>query len=206
LWLFLLSLFGIYIAGGLLYEILGALGLPGFATSDTAAPFLKRVAAGAPDVQDHRNFLERWMQRPVYTEGRTFVGGLVPGNFEWNPSVWTHTTVNPGTDMVAVTSGGFRLQSPVWGYVSFGWPGVVGVCGLSGLLTGTLAGIAKRLLPMATAEASMAVLVIYIALQDILPGFYTLSYLAVVAVAVLVWVFAPPGAPLRTLVPAGRTP
>jgi hypothetical protein len=153
--------------------------------------------------QDHLNFLERWMQCPVYTAGRTLVGGLVPGNIEWKPFVWSVTTVNPGNDMVAVTSGGFRRTCPVWSYFSFGWPRIVGVCGMSGRLTGILAGIEKRLLPVATAGASMAVLVIIIALQQVVPGFYALGYLPVVAV--LAWVFAPPAAPVRTLVPAGRT-
>jgi hypothetical protein len=164
------------------------------------------VAAGAPDIQDHLKFLERWMERHVYTEGSTFVCGLVPGNFEWNSSVLTLTTVDPSTDMVAMTAGGFRLPSRVWGSVPFGWPGVVGVHALSGLPTGMLARIGKRRLPMAAAKVSPVVFVTYIALQDILPGLYLPRNIAVLAVAGPVWVFAPSAALVRTLVLAGGIP
>lgn len=100
------------------------------------------ISAGTPDISDHLDFLTHFDQNPVWTYGRTIYGGLIPGHYAWNPAVYTLTTVNPGADINDIGSGGLRLPLPVWGYVSFGYPGVV----LFSLSTGLLAGFFLKIL------------------------------------------------------------
>lgn len=103
------------------------------------------ISAGTPDIFDHLDFLEHFDQNPVWTYGRTMYGGLIPGHYEWNPAVYTLTMVNPGADINDIGSGGLRLPLPVWGYVSFGYPGVVLFCLLTGLLGGFFLMVMKEM-------------------------------------------------------------
>lgn len=101
------------------------------------------ISAGTPDISDHLDFLNHFDQNPVWTYGRTIYGGLIPGHYEWNPAVYTLTMVNPGADINDIGSGGLRLPLPVWGYVSFGYPGVIAFSVLTGFLAGYFLKILK---------------------------------------------------------------
>jgi hypothetical protein len=129
---YLLLYFGILIAayfvGASLYYILGYVGFSAFAANNASGgSFLAQVASGSPDVSDQVHFLLAWFSRPEYTHGLTFVGGLIPGNFRWNAGVWSLQVLNPGQAIKNIASGGLRLPAPIWGFVSFGWPGLIGV-------------------------------------------------------------------------------
>ena len=70
-------------------------------------------------------------------------GGLIPGHYKWNPSVYTLSIVTPGLDVNDIGSGGLRLPLPVWGYVSFQWAGVILFSLLTGIFSGIFLGIIK---------------------------------------------------------------
>jgi len=190
MWLYILGLAGVYFAGSVVYEILAQFGFQAFANANTnSAGLLGRAAAGAPDVSDQMTFLTYWLARPEFTNGLTFVGGLIPGNFHWNPSVWSLAVINPGQEVSAVVSGGLRLPAPLWGFVSFGWLGVVGVSLISGVLTGLITRIARTLIPSSNVAGSLMLLTLYLAIQEVVPAFYRLGYLSIVALAVLMYVY-----------------
>lgn len=184
--LYFAALVAVYLIGSAVYTLMGLVGIGPFAGRVHATGVLTSIAEGAPDVLDHLEFMSQWMARPEYTYGRTFVGGLVPGNFEWNPSVWTLTVTNPGVAVESIVSGGFRLPAPVWGYVSFGWAGVVAVCFLHGWIVGVLARSARMLIPGAGLEATVALVVVYGVVVDLVSRFYTLSYISLIETAAVV--------------------
>lgn len=183
--IYLLSLIAVYFVGSAVYAVFDAFGIGNFG-SVPADDLLASAAGGAPDVADSLTFLQFWLASPDLTLGRTFVGGLVPGNFEWNPSVWTLTVTNPGATLSTISSGGFRLPTAIWGFVSFGWVGVAALSLVHGWLMGRLARAAREVLPRSNMEATVLGLVLYGSAIDLFARFYTLSYMTVVEVAVLV--------------------
>ncbi|WP_340616651.1 O-antigen polymerase [Xenorhabdus entomophaga] len=118
----------IYVFGAALWWLLG------FAYSNVDS-FLEGAMAGSPDVPDQLSFLSRFILDHSFTYGRTFIGGLIPFGYEWNPSVYTLKVLNGVDDISEIISGGLRLPVYMWGYVSFSWPGVIGVSFISGYLT-----------------------------------------------------------------------
>jgi hypothetical protein len=131
-------LVGIYIGSAFFYYIVG------IRTLDADTNIWQVITAGTPDIQDHLNFLIRFQENPVWTYGRTIYGGLIPGHYQWNPSVYTLNIVAPGIDINEVGSGGLRLPLPMWGYVSFKWVGVIVYSFLSGLLGGFFLQLLKN--------------------------------------------------------------
>jgi len=107
------------------------LGFSGGSSTD----LLKGIILGAPDLFDQLSFLRSFELRNEYAYGMTFVGGLIPGGFKWNPSVYTLLIANNTDNIDDISSGGFRLLSPLWGYVNFGYIGCVFVSLFHGLLT-----------------------------------------------------------------------
>jgi hypothetical protein len=136
--LLMLVLIGIFVASAFFYYIIGVRTF----TEDTNV--WKVITAGTPDIQDQLNFMVRFEETPIYTYGRTMFGGLVPGHYKWNPSVYTLNIVAPGLDINEVGSGGLRLPLPLWGYVSFQWIGVIAFCFLTGLIGGLFLRILKN--------------------------------------------------------------
>ncbi len=134
--LLMFMLVGVFVASSFFYYIVG------IRTLDADTNIWQVITAGTPDIQDHLNFLVRFEDNPVWTYGRTIYGGLIPGHYEWNPSVYTLSIVAPGIDINEVGSGGLRLPLPMWGYVSFKWIGVV----LFSFITGLLGGFFLQLL------------------------------------------------------------
>lgn len=127
-YVFLFLYFLIYSFGSALIWMLG------LATGNVDS-LLAGVMAGVPDLSDQLSFLDAFEMKSDYTYGLTFLGGLVPGGFKWNPAVYTLSIINDTNDISEIASGGFRLLSPLWGYVSFGFIGVIFVPFLSGLIT-----------------------------------------------------------------------
>ncbi|MBO0981001.1 hypothetical protein [Microbacterium sp. SD291] len=188
--LYFAILVGTYFVGGALYYFLTLFGVEGYGIVAAGGnDLLAQVAAGAPDIKDQIAFLNAWLRAPQYTYGATWIGGLFPGNNPWNPSVWSLRIVNPTQDIATIASGGLRLPPPIWGLVSFGWPGVVFVSFTTGLIQGFLAGLAKRLLPSASLEVTAYWLVLYTAVADVFPAFFRFSYLTVLQLILLVLVF-----------------
>lgn len=132
----MLMLIGIFIGSAFFYYIIG------IRTFDDNVNIWRVLNAGTPDIEDQLNFMIRFQESPVWTYGRTIYGGLIPGHYQWNPSVYTLNIVAPGIDINEVGSGGLRLPLPMWGYVSFKWIGVV----LFSFVTGLMGGFFLQLL------------------------------------------------------------
>lgn len=180
-----------YFAGGALYYLLALVGFGNFTGAPAAetTSLLEQAAAGAPDIRDQITFLTAWLQRPEYTYGLTWFGGMIPGNNPWNPSVWSLRVVNPTQDITTIASGGLRLPPPIWGMVSFGWPGVIAVSLVTGFVQGYLASVGKRIIPSSTVETSTYWLVLYVALVEVLPAFFRFSYLSVLQLIIILLIF-----------------
>lgn len=123
-----LAYFFVYCFGS---SIMWLLGLAG-ADSEN---FIAGIVSGAPDLTDQLSFLDAFKISSEYTFGLTFVGGLIPWGFKWNPSVYTLSVLNATNDIDNIASGGFRMLSPLWGFVSFGYLGVILIPFVHGVLT-----------------------------------------------------------------------
>ncbi|TFB96812.1 hypothetical protein E3O42_16880 [Cryobacterium adonitolivorans] len=194
--LYFIGIVAVYFAGSASYFVFAALGIGNFSAGVNPVGLLASVAAGAPDVADQFIFLQAWLKNPIFAHGLTFIGGLVPGNFEWNPSVWSLAVTNPGADVTTINSGGYRLPGPLWGYVNLGWVGAAGVGLVFGLVTGYLAGTVSAIISQQTAstsrnakysrEATVLTFIAYAAVVDCLTQFYALSYVSVIQTSLLV--------------------
>ena len=193
--LYVAGLVAIYFAGSASYFVLAALGIGNYGSSIELSPgdFLESVAAGAPDVADQFGFIQAWLSNPVYAGGRTFFGGLIPGGYEWNPSVWSLAVTHPGVDVSTISSGGLRLPGPLWGYVNLGWTGVVAVSLVYGILLGYLAGSASRWLNSRTyrvagrarRESFVIGMVVYATIADAAAQVFALSYISVLQLLIV---------------------
>lgn len=93
------------------------------------------VFNGVPDVADQLLFLGSWVDgRWDYTYGLTWIGGLVPYNFDYNIAAYTLKVI--GAQAGVSPGGGFRLTIPLLGYISFGWIGAVLFVSVSAYLDG----------------------------------------------------------------------
>jgi hypothetical protein len=105
------------------------------------------IASGAPDIPDQLGFFDAFLRNHVdYTYGLTFVGGLVPFNFAWNPSVWTLAVLNETNDVSEIASGGLRLPVSIWGYINFGWIGAGLIPFFSAFFTGYMTRKIKQII------------------------------------------------------------
>lgn len=129
----------IYIFGSLLNFVLGYTD-----ASDENGALFKLIEAGAPDVRDQVWFLSRYIQaHPPLTLGRTFVGGMIPGQNMWNPAVWSLTLGSSDVSVEALNSGGLRLSGPILAYIAFGLWSVPIIMLVSGVITGYFLKITK---------------------------------------------------------------
>ncbi|RWY50197.1 oligosaccharide repeat unit polymerase [Mucilaginibacter gilvus] len=141
--LFIILIFCAYGFSSVFYFITGIRNFTdvGFKTDHI---FWRVLSSGTIDIDDQLNFLTYFDKNPEWTYGRTVYGGLIPSHYFWNPAVYTLRVVNPGSDLNTLISGGLRLPAPIWGYVSFQWPGVVMFCFLSGMIKGMMAKFTKH--------------------------------------------------------------
>jgi hypothetical protein len=149
----------------------------------TAADFnvWEEIARGAPDVRDQLSFLRAFDPERQLTYGLTFIGGLVPSNFAYNPSVYTLTIANGATDVSDVASGGLRLPSSIAGYMAFGWPGAVLVSFVSGFFTGHFTK-KLRLMPTRNFSQQVATLLWFQIYATFWILFYEMSYQGVISI------------------------
>jgi hypothetical protein len=178
----------IYPFGAASYFLLGRVfdvyGLFGYYKTDTLWDI---IASGSPDVAEHLNFLGSFLSYGDFTHGRTFWGGLIPGNYSWNPAVWT-LTLNAGglnrADVTEVISGGLRLPVAIWGYTAFGWLGSAGVSFLSGCIWGIGATFTKRRVERGHLVLSIVMLTLYQTSWAQLASFYVLSIYSIPSILV----------------------
>lgn len=128
----------IYTFGAALWWLLG------FAYQG-ASSFIEGAMAGAPDIFDHMSFLDKFLITKDWTYGLTFLGGLVPSGFKWNPSVYTLRVMNDTDDISNIISGGLRLSVYLWGYTSFSYVGAFFVSFLNAFLMAKQILFVKRL-------------------------------------------------------------
>lgn len=187
-WYFLLIavIFPLGSAGYLLLGLLtGVESLTSIYSMDSLADI---VASGAPDIFDQLSFLSGFQDLNNYTYGRTVFGGLIPGNYRWNPSVWSITYDNIGADISELVTGGLRFSTALWGYCNFGWLGVVVIPFFSGLINGSLVSSLRRLPMHRSIFASALVLTLYMTLGKQLTDFYVLSIHSLPAIACALYV------------------
>lgn len=184
---------GLYVVGTLFYTVLAWLGIGTLGTGTSpGSDFLVQIASTAPDVTDTLSFLHAWnAQGQPLTAGRTMWGGLVPGQFEWNPAVWSLVTQNYGANIQSIRSGGLRLPVSVWGLVNFGEIGLVFIPLAAGVIAGFLVRRLSTRMPSDTLTGTVTLTVLMNTGLLTVGSFYMLGYLEVVKAAALLWVLAP---------------
>lgn len=183
-----------YVVGTLFYLVLDFLGLGSIQGDLVTADgdILTMIASTAPDVTDTLSFLSAWMrQDEPLTLGQTMWGGLVPGQFQWNPAVWSLVTQNFGANINDIRSGGLRLPVPVWGAANFGESGVIFVPLLAGVIAGFAIRRVASVVPSSTQLGTVTLMVYLNTILLTLGSFYILGYLEVVKAAALLWVLWP---------------
>jgi hypothetical protein len=147
------------------------------------------IATGSPDISDQLSWLNGFLRGSYFSYGRTIIGGLVPGNYEWNPSVWTLTYDDIGADISEMVTGGLRLTPAEWGFANFGWFGVVVIPLISGILNGFMLIYLKRAEGVLNRMQFASALLVYFTLGQQIVQFYTLNMYSVpgIAAALFFW-------------------
>jgi len=162
--------------GSVFYYVLGqVMEVEALRSGYVSESFSEFISAGAPDILDQLTWLHGFVQGDYFSWGRTIYGGLIPGNYPWNPSVWSLTYNDVGADISESVSGGLRLTTAEWGYANFGWLGVVVIPLLSGLMNGVMLQRLKTLLPRLTVLQATCALLVYGTLGNQIVQFYFLS-------------------------------
>lgn len=189
---------GSYMAGALIYQFFAFLGLMPTIEGASAAPgsgFIASISATTPDVSDALGFLSRWTAAgSPLTHGRTLYGGLIPGNYPWNASIWSLTLGDPSVDVSSVASGGLRLPVQIWGLVNFGPAGVFILSFFGGLTLAFTTLVAKGLLESSSHD--MVQLSFYgpiglLFVGELGSSFFKISYLWVVELFLWYWLLRP---------------
>ncbi len=162
------------------------------------------IANGTPDVSDCLNFMFHFLGHPAFTHGRTFVGGLAPNRYEWNPSVYSLMVTNQGGNINRMVSGGLRLPAPVWGYTAFGWWGAVLVPFLSGVIQARFILFVRREGENKPLAQAVVVYLVYLAIGIGIAQFYLLSIYLIPPLAIyFCYLYLPSGGLARNRRPAG---
>lgn len=147
------------------------------------------IAAGSPDISDQLTWLKGFLRGNYFSYGRTIVGGLVPGNYAWNPAVWTLSYDDIGLDISDMATGGLRLTAAEWGYANFGWFGVIVIPLVSGILNGFMLLYLKKAEGVLNRMQFAAALLVYVTLGQQIASFYTLSMYTIPAAAVALFIW-----------------
>lgn len=166
--------------------------------SENITSIWDQVATGTPDVSDQLNFLQKFELWGELTNGLTFVGGLVPFRFEWNPSVWSLSIIVPNRDASEVISGGVRLGVAMSGYTAFGWIGVVLVPLVSGTVLGIVSTIARGIVGRGTLLQAAVAIMVYQTLGLQLVNYYQLLLYAIPGIAAVLLLTYRPSLSLTT--------
>lgn len=170
--------------GSLFYYVLGhVLDVQQLRSGYLGESFSDYVSSGAPDIADQLDWLYGFSSGNYFSWGKTIYGGLIPGNYEWNPSVWTLTYNNVGADISDTVSGGLRLTAAEWGYANFSWVGVVLLPLISGWLNGLMIKRLKNFLPQMPMLQLTTNLLLYATLGLQIIQFYFLSIHNIPAIA-----------------------
>ncbi|TWI95622.1 hypothetical protein JN11_04362 [Mucilaginibacter frigoritolerans] len=182
-------LISIYLLSSVFYFVIGVRDFDKVSSNFKDDHLFWRIAsAGSIDIQDQLTFMDFFNKNPLWTYGRTVLGGLIPSHYEWNPAVYTLRVTNPGEDITTLISGGKRLAAPLWGYVSFQWIGVVAFCFLSGFLKGLFLKFTKYwIYKSQSILVATVIIVINISIFASLSEFFTLSIYALPPVIVLIF-------------------
>ena len=182
-------LISVYLFSSVFYFIVGVRDLSDVSSNlKSDHLFWRVVSAGTIDIQDQLNFLNFFNKDPLWTYGRTIIGGLVPSHYQWNPAVFTLRVTRPGEDVTTLISGGLRLPAPIWGYVSFQWFGVISFCFLSGFIKGLLLKFTKYwIFKSQSILIATVIIVINISIFAQASEFYTLSIYALPPALVLLF-------------------
>jgi hypothetical protein len=111
--------------------------------------FASRVAQTAPDITDHLGFLNGYQLQGSQQVGtRTLQAGysLSLSKGEFDPADYALRIRTGLADVGELAAGGLRLPAPVWGYVSYGYAGVVAWSWLSGVFIGLGTVLLRRVL------------------------------------------------------------
>lgn len=179
--------FVLFIVGSILVYILGSAiyALVGLTHSEES--FLQEAAAGAPDILDHLSFLGRFDIQKNMTYGMTFIGGLIPGNFEFNPAVFSLAISNPFTDPADSPSGGFRMPPSIWGFTAFGYYGTPVVCLVSGIFIGRATKLLKRIRTARTLSEKIAIALWFKIVILFIANFYAMFYFGVLSIIIFIY-------------------
>jgi hypothetical protein len=149
----------------------------------------ENIAAGSPDISDQLGWLNGFLRGEYFSYGRTIFGGLVPGNYQWNPSVWTLSYDDIGLDISDMGTGGLRLTPAEWGYANFGWFGVAVIPLVSGILNGFMLLYLKKAEGVLNRMQFAAALLVYWTLGMQIASFYTLSMYTIPAAGVAIYIW-----------------
>lgn len=109
--------------------------------------FASRVAASAPDVDDHVDFLSGFEAEGGAQLGlKPLLATLSLNKGPYDPARYALRVRTGLPDISNFAAGGVRLPAPLWGYVSFGYPGVILWSLLSGIAIGAGTSMLRRLL------------------------------------------------------------
>ncbi len=175
LFVFILSYIMVFSIGSAIYFLAGLVfGNSVFGAVNAAgADIWTIIAAGSPDIPDQLTLLTAFENHGKYTLGRTFVGGLVPGQYYWNPSAWSLYISNDSNDISDIASGGFRVPVAMWGYFSFGWPGVVIVSTMAGVILGA----STRYIKLFISHKNLFMSIMALSFYTIILGFFSHFYI-----------------------------
>lgn len=179
-----LVVIGSYIVGGLYYEFVPGLGAVGL---NHPTNIWQSIAGTAPDLRDNFGFIQQWMINGMPSPGAwPLVGGLIPGNFQLSPAIWSITVGNPGVQVADVNSGGLRMLGPLWGLVGYGTLGIIIFCLGFGVVAGIVAAVGRRAMsnPEATIFGRVLVLTTLLPITAAITVPGQLTYLRAIGVAI----------------------
>jgi hypothetical protein len=179
--LYLLISNAIYCFGVVFYLLLG------LHSEGNTSEVIQQLTEGMTDVADQLAFLQAFNPSRDLSYGLTFIGGLIPGNFYYNPSVFTLAIANGSADISDLASGGFRLPISLSGYIAYGFAGAVFVPLLSGVFLGAIINVLRKLPYRDTATTVVIILCFRICLS-LWVDFYALTYAKIISLFVFLYI------------------